>query len=60
MEEALASYQKATLDQRIWWALGIHGKHNEELFDWRNMDPPMTSEMSKDTRDMICPPLGSI
>lgn len=31
---------KQTIRQRIWQALGFHGRFSEELFDWRNMEPP--------------------
>lgn len=37
---ARAAYVPPSWRQRLIWALGLYRKHNDELFDWRNMDPP--------------------
>lgn len=36
----VAMAAKPTLRQRIIWALGLHRKYDEDLFNWRNMEPP--------------------
>lgn len=36
----VAMCAKPTLRQRFCWLLGLHKKRDEELFDWRNMEPP--------------------
>ena len=35
-----AYYAKQPLSLRVWHFLGFYGKHDEDLFDWRNMETP--------------------
>jgi hypothetical protein len=35
-----AFYAKQPLSLRIWHWLGFHKSFSEELFEWRNMEPP--------------------